>query len=142
GGQFCCAAQRPSRCGRLRKAACPPGGLRETAWYSKAETREDAAPQADDAEAQQCTEGGAIKEILQTNELGATDPRACRSARPAKSSAPSHAQPLTFNPCSTPSVRARRGCARRTTLPFGAQMATVLSSSPIMARSLKSRLFR
>src|SRR5262249_53702275 len=97
GGQFCCAAQRPSRCDRLRKAACPPGGLRETAWYSKAETRENAAPQADDAEAQQCTEGGAIKEILQTSELGATDPRACRSARAADRDQPNPRRRRTLN---------------------------------------------
>jgi len=51
-GQFCCAAQRPSRCGRL-KVPLAPGGLRETARHSKPETRETAAPQADEAEAQQ-----------------------------------------------------------------------------------------
>ena len=44
---FCCAAQRPSRCGRL-KVPLAPGGLRETARHSKPETRETAAPQADE----------------------------------------------------------------------------------------------
>src|SRR6516225_7058054 len=48
------------RCGRLHRL--PPGGLRETSWHSKLETREKAAPQADKTEAQRCTERRAIRE--------------------------------------------------------------------------------
>src|ERR1700730_964483 len=49
-----------------RKVVCPLGGLRErdTAWHSKPETRENAPPQDDAAEARQRAHGWASEEPL------------------------------------------------------------------------------
>jgi hypothetical protein len=60
--QICCAAQRPLRCGRLGRLL--PGGLRETAWHGKPETLENAAPKANEAEAQQRANGRAPQQLL------------------------------------------------------------------------------
>ena len=82
GIQFCCAAQRSSRCGRL-KVPLAPGGLRETARHSKPETRETAVPQADEAEAQQRAHGSTSSKSQRSRPTKATrpaDPRARRGA--------------------------------------------------------------
>jgi hypothetical protein len=59
------------------RMSCPPGGLGETASHCKRETRENAALQADEAEAQRCTEGRA------TNALAAKPNDAVASAQSA-----------------------------------------------------------
>src|SRR6516225_9738855 len=74
GGQFCCAARRPSRCGRLKGFPLAPGGLRETARHSKPETRETAVPQADEAEAQQRAHGGTSSKSQRSRPTKATRP--------------------------------------------------------------------
>src|SRR5215472_10281150 len=71
--QFCCPAQRAWLCGRVMPSA--PGGLRETAWHSKPQTRENAAPQADEAEAKQRASGRASEHS-----------NYCRSARASQRS--------------------------------------------------------